>query len=876
MIAQRGTKMKSLVLPISDTSATLENIGGKGLSLAKMVNAGLPIPGGFHVTTEAYRQFIAANTLQAKILTALDGADISQPATLEAASASIGRFFAGARLPSEIADAIGGAYQALGIRTMDHGPSSIVSVAVRSSATAEDLPEASFAGQQETFLNICGEEALLEAVQKCWASLWTARAIAYRLKNHIDQDTVALAVVVQELVFADAAGIMFTVNPLNGKRAELVINAAWGLGEAVVSGAVTPDTLTVDKQKGKVIRREIAEKQVMTVRTEQGTKEVAVPDPQKKKPALSDAQTLELTRLGMRIEEFYKMPMDVEWTLANGKFAIVQARPITALPPEWILPDPTAMYSRGSLAEHIPSPVTPLFATLGLDIANQATMEMWYRVIGKNTKDLLTADGFYVPLNGYVYGGIRMQGKNMFKILQASLAQLLPFFRGSVARWQAARQELADVVDAWEQKPIESLPSSELLEGVRTVFGAACHYFTQIQTTLPAASMSEIFFTKLYNSLIKRKNDPEATTFLLGSETMALQAEKSLFDLAMWLRTNPLEEYILRTPKARLLSDLEQADSPQPLPVEQWHEWRCRFQKHLDEFGRTAYEFDFANATPAETPGPLLDAIQAFLEGRAHDPYQRQQEAIAKREQATQAILNRIGWPRKGWFEKLLHWAQDTGPMRENSIFDMGMGHPLIRRMFAELGRRFVAGGAIESADSIYWLEQSEVAELIAAQEAGTPLPNLAGRIPSRKARWQSFVKISPPVMLPEKTGWDKLIHGDEAEKKDGKTILKGVGTSGGSITAPARVLFGPEDFDDMKSGEVLVAVTTTPAWTPLFAMASAVVTDIGGPLSHSSIVAREYGIPAVMAARGATRYIQSGQIVKVDGNAGTVTLDSV
>jgi pyruvate,water dikinase len=874
--------MKPYVLPLSDTQATLETVGGKGLSLARMINAGLPVPDGFHITTEAYRQFVEANALQERILAALGGADLSQPATLEAAAASIGQLFAEARIPLEIGDAIRKAYQVLTPQTVGDRPSttvhrlsSMVSVAVRSSATAEDLPEASFAGQQETYLNVRGEEALLAAVKKCWASLWTARAIAYRLKNDIDQETVALAVVVQELIFAEAAGIMFTVNPLNGRHNELVINAAWGLGEAVVAGAVTPDTLTVDKLKGRVIRRDIAEKQVMTVRTETGTSEVAVPDLQKKKTVLNDPQALELARLGMKIEEFYQRPIDVEWTLANGKFAVVQARPITALPPAWEAPDKTAVYARGSLAEHTPGPVTPLFATLGLEIANQATDEMLDRIVGKGKEAMLTGQGTYIVLNGYVYGGYRMDARAMGAMLKVSFSQLGPMFRGSVARWQAARQELAAVVAEWEKKPIESLTSSELMKGVRTVFEAACRYFTQIQTTLPAASMSEILFTRLYNSLTKRKQDPEATVFLLGSETVALQSEKSLFDLAMWLRTNSLEEYILRTPNDQLLADLEQVAPPSPLSAELWNEWQDRFQKHLNEFGRTAYEFDFANPTPVETPGPLLDALKAFLEGKAHDPYARQREAIAKREQATQSILSRLGWPRKGWFEKLLHWAQETGPMRENSIFDMGMGHPLIRRMFAELGRRFAAGGTIESAGDIYWLEKPEVQELVAALEAGQPLPNVAGRIPARKAEWQSSIKFAPPVMLPEKSGWNKLIHGDEAQKKDGKTILKGVGTSSGIITAPARVLLGPEDFAAMKPGEVLVAVTTTPAWTPLFAMASAVVTDIGGPLSHSSIVAREYGIPAVMAARGATRYIQSGQMVTVDGSAGTVILDS-
>jgi phosphoenolpyruvate synthase/pyruvate phosphate dikinase len=215
--------MKLYTLPLSDLNATLENVGGKGMSLAKLTRAGIPVPGGFHVTTEAYRQFVATNDLQTKILTSLKDVDVTLPATLEATSAAIGSFFAESKISADLATAITDAYNELNRK----------SVAVRSSATAEDLPGASFAGQQDTFLNICGEEALLDAVKKCWASLWTARAIAYRARQNISPDSVALAVVVQELVFADAAGIMFTANPINGNRDEVVINAAWGLGEAI-------------------------------------------------------------------------------------------------------------------------------------------------------------------------------------------------------------------------------------------------------------------------------------------------------------------------------------------------------------------------------------------------------------------------------------------------------------------------------------------------------------------------------------------------------------------------------------------------------------------------------------------------------------------
>src|SRR5512137_3051353 len=219
--------MLALVLPLSDAQASLEMVGGKGMSLGKLARAGLPVPEGFHVTTAAYRQFVEVNELQPRILQALKDVDSTQPATFEAASQAIGGLFAAAHIPEEIGKAIRTSYENLHTRTMNGEPlpASAV-VAVRSSATAEDLPGASFAGQQETYLNIQGPDAVLEAVHKCWASLWTARAIAYRLRQGISPESVALAVVVQLLIPAEAAGILFTANPVSGSRSEIVVNAA--------------------------------------------------------------------------------------------------------------------------------------------------------------------------------------------------------------------------------------------------------------------------------------------------------------------------------------------------------------------------------------------------------------------------------------------------------------------------------------------------------------------------------------------------------------------------------------------------------------------------------------------------------------------------
>jgi phosphoenolpyruvate synthase/pyruvate phosphate dikinase len=1438
--------MKTYTLPLSDPHADLETVGGKGMSLAKLARAGIPVPGGFHVTTEAYREFVTANNLQTGINETLQLVDVSLPSTLEVASVSIGRLFAEALIPDEITNAIRVAYEDLKPKTADGGPNTTVSVAVRSSATAEDLPDASFAGQQETYLNIRGTDQVLEATKKCWASLWTARAIGYRARQGIGAEGVALAVVVQELVLADAAGIMFTANPINGKYDEIVINAAWGLGEAVVGGAVTPDTITVSKPNGSLIRRDTAEKLVMTVRTESGTEEQSVPDSLKNAPVLSDEQAAELAHMGTQIEELYGMPMDIEWTFVlpspevgrgaggEGKFSIVQARPITAMPEaplEWKLPNPKDNYmrtsiadlmpkplsplfltmgiptlrnqmwplakrvvggnpdlgeyyftsinsyaymnlnfplrgwwwmlfrllpayprmlrmilpfwrnelhpeyqefveskqdlvpqelaaaelwqemqelfeaaayymdglmfatmgasagsemlltkaynklvkqegdpdastllmgwdnipvrsekslydiamwvrenaalerfiletptaelakknidlgalggsknqwgeftsrlqthldtfghvifqldfaedlprdhpemmletikmylrgeganpherqqasrqkriettetmlnrlkgikswlfrmalkwaqslsevredalaemglaypkmrellrelgqrfveadaienaedifwlekgeiqsyveklendkaienlstqvekrkafnqkvsqvtpppmipmkervmgfkseifiaktedtqtgnllkgvptsagvvtapacvlhgpedfdqmrpgdvlvagtttpawtplfamasavvtdiggplshgsivareygipavmgtgvatrriqsgqtitvdgtkgeviletgeegqptvarsiewpvpekgvtfARGSLAEHIPSPVSPLFATLGLRIANRETELLWRDYVGvEDPGSMFAGEGFYLAINNYVYGGFRLGWKNTWAITKMSFSQIGPMLHDAPERWRAAHDKLAAIVDQWECKDIVSLSPFELLDGACTVFGAEVKYYTVIQTTLPAASMGEIFFTRFYNSLVKRKIDPEATTFLFGFETMPVRAEESLFDIATWIKEHPaLTEYALRTPTENLLTDFKRETSPEGIPANLWAEYHSRIGTHFEKFGHTAYEFDFANPTPAEAPSPQFDAVKLFVEDKVESPYERLQAAREKREQATESALKRLGWPRKGWFEKLLKKAHQTGSIREDSIFDMGMGHPVIRRMFAELGERFVTNGAIQTADDIYWLEETEVEELVAALENNESLPNFAGRIPQRKAEWRVALQIIPPVMLPEKSFWQKFIGGGAPEEKDGKTILKGLGTSSGQVTAPACVLYGPEDFSKMKPGDVLVATTTTPAWTPLFAMASAVVTDVGGPLSHSSIVAREYGIPAVMAARNATRYIKSGQMITVDGKEGTVVL---
>lgn len=847
--------MSTFVLSLSDSQATLENVGGKGMSLAKLARVGLPVPDGFHVTTEAYRQFVAVNDLQPKILAALRLVDVALPATLETASRTISEFFKQSLIPAELSDAIIDSYQSL---EKNHAV-----VAVRSSATAEDLPEASFAGQQETYLNIHGIDEVLNAVKNCWASLWTARAIAYRIKNNIDQNAVALAVVVQKLVFADAAGILFTANPISGDRNEILINAAWGLGEAVVAGAVTPDTVTVQKKRGRVIRRETAEKSVMTVRTELGTQEVPVPDSKKNKEVLSNAQAKTLARYGTKIESLYGLPMDIEWTLADGEFAIVQARPITSLPPEWKLPTPKVVYARGSFAEFVPDAVSPLFSTLGIPIAKESTLRLMNDVLEKNIPDCYHFD----VINGYVYIGVPMRRDVLVPFMIATL-KMSKILKTSNERWYVAKEKLCTAAAQWRATDVSMLAASQLLEGTRQIFSVTAQAYNVAQSgTIPNASSSEISFCKFYDAFVKRKGDPDAATLLFGLDNQPLRAEKCLFDVAMWLRTQPeLAEFVKSAPANEILQRLasEKDDSV-------WDEFRARFIAYLEKFGHAIYDLDFARPLPVDEPAPLIDAIKAYLAGTGSNPYQRQQEADVRREKTSTEMKKRLDPLRRKWFLKLLKWATDTAPMREDSIADLGLGHPQIRRLLGELGRRLVKAGAIESARDVYWLQADELDALAVNLDQGERLEDHSTKVTERKREHEGFRRLTPPAVLP-KNSWMSIFlpHND----LQGDT-LKGFGASAGKVTAKACVMLGPEDFNKMKQGDVLVAVTTTPAWTPLFTMASAVVTDIGGPLSHSSIVAREYGIPAVLALGIATRRIHDGQTITVDGSAGTVSLDS-
>ncbi|HZL74999.1 MAG TPA: PEP/pyruvate-binding domain-containing protein [Propionibacteriaceae bacterium] len=834
-------------------SSDIDQAGGKGANLGELTRAGLPVPAGFVVVTDAYRAYVAEHDLQDKI-TALAGAK-DDPAGYDEASAQIRALFS-AEMSDSARIEIAEAYADLGAD---------VPVAVRSSATAEDLPEASFAGQQDTYLNVRGLEDLLVAVRDCWASLWTGRAMAYRARQGLDPASVSLAVVVQQMVDAESAGVMFTANPSNGRRDETLISAAWGLGEAVVSGSVNTDNLTVHTPDGTVLSRETADKAVMTVYADQRTEERPVPEDQRKLAVLSEAEAAELAGYGTRIETDFGAPQDIEWARTNGQFWILQARPITALPEveaamptDWTVPEPTAMYVRASIVEQLPDPLSPLFADM-IDGAVTRSLQSLFREFLQ--EDVIREGDVGLPtVNGYAYYRYSLSGMGRLMWKSAPAFRML-LGGGTQDRWRSySHPRYRRIVSDWTARNISELGTDELLGGVQELVDAAAEYYTAVQTIIPVAATSEILLTRFYDAVVRGRDDPPGQVFVLGFDSEPIRAEKSLYDLATWTRgQQELTESVLTLPAQEFLERAATSDNPV------WHEWHTRFQAHLNTYGHTVYNLDFMNPVPADDPVPLLETLRFFASGKGVDPYQRQRRFANRREEAAAAVLSRLDPVRNRAFRRLLHWAQSAAPIREDALADVGLAWPQVRRMLLEIGRRLQQAGVINEPNAVFWLHRTEIDESAAS---------LADEVERRKQVWGGQLRATPPQLLP-KGAWGDMFRRWMPAASEDQTgdLIKGIGGSMGTVIAPARVLGGPQDFGQMQPGDVLVASITTPAWTSLFAMASGVVTDIGGPLSHSSIVAREYGIPAVLGTAVATRRIRSGQLIRVDGDAGTVKL---
>ena len=854
--------MDKRILEFDTQEATLEIVGGKGKSLSEMIRADLPVPGGFHITTTNYKDFVSLHAIDQYILQEATKTD----SKIEA-SEKIKKLFRANELPVPMKNEIREAYSALG-----ENPA----VAVRSSANAEDLPEMSFAGQQDTYLNIIGEEDLYRAIRDCWASLWTPRAISYRDRMGIAHEEVAMAVVVQLMVTSDVSGILFTANPTTGDRNEIIANASFGLGEAIVSGQVTPDTYIFDRNLYEMKEILLGSKEQMIVSDgEDGVLVQEVPKIKRDLPALNEEQLTDLVDLALKSEHhFGEVPQDIEWALKDDVLYLLQSRPITNLPPaplknlKWEPPSPGATLLRRQIVENMPEPLSPLFDELYLEIALQEGMNRSLARSGSPYKiEDMTNGNVHVTVNGYAYQ------RRDFKPVEGVDPKVLRNYdiKGQTEWWTKLSgfwqnewlPEYKSAIQEYEKIDLALATDEELFNGIRDLANEDGYYWEESSKVFATAKVTDEQLQAFLKSAAPNHNFTSGM-FLSGFHSRTMQAQMDIWEIAKLIQgDDALMEIVSLTPAPRLLETLRH--HPMATSVIE------AINKYNDTYGHQIYSLDFAEPTAAEDTLPIMVALKSQVQDKNYDPLVQQTEVNRKRKAAMREIREVLSEQQLWQFRWHLWKARYFYPFREEVVFWLGGAWPVLRGMANELGKRMVKIGTFNSPDDIYFLRSKSIDKAIEARAVGNSVPELARVAAEARELREARKRIHPPGAIPI----DQHDNAAATQKLNSPTSNQMIGfaVSPGRIEGEVSVIMSPSDFDNMKPNTILVCPMTTPAWTQLFSHAVALVTDIGSILAHGSIVAREFGIPAVLGLGNVTQRLKSGQRILVDGDAGTIEI---
>jgi phosphohistidine swiveling domain-containing protein len=891
---------EALVLPLERLDRTsLPLTGGKAANLGELIRAGFLVPAGFCVTTAAYAQVAARARLDSALME-LEAISPEDSARQIALATAIRAAFSETALPPEVVAAIASAYQAL-------SPEAPIPVAVRSSATAEDLPDASFAGQQETLLNVIGLEQVLTAVQQCFASLWTDRATEYRSRLNIVPRSVRLAVVVQQMVEAEVAGVLFTANPLTGKRREAVIDANPGLGEAVVSGATNPDHFVVRTTTGEIIERRLGAKQVQVQAAAGGGTHTIEAGASSAHACLTDDQIRALATLGARVEAWFETPQDIEWAIdASGQIFLLQARPITTL-----FPLPTgapstdehlSVYLAFGVQQGTYRPFTPLgLSALGLLASGFLTL------IGTPLRDPLAGPSFVTEAASRPFFEVTAALRNPVGrrlLLEAmreaevhaatSFEQLVtdprlalrPTPRRAFGRalilllvrtrlpWYFAQAVLAPKAAGRRvQRLMDHLQKTRQIDGAADATAHLVAAETLLRSCLRVAfRVSPVMLAGMQCYALARRllgklaSEQECQMVLGGSPSNpTTQMHLALFRLAEALCADAASRHLLQhLPAEHLAQEYQHGGLPALLQQGLTH--------FLQMYGHLGVcELDLGVPRWSEDPTAVLAYLSSYLEMEARD--QAPDLQLQRADQAARAMIATLAqrvkhqhWLR-GW---LVRWCLERAHalvgFREMTRFVGGLVLAQARAHLWPVGAALVEAGRLNQAEDMYFLSFPEVHAALAGAD-------LHEQVNARRAIFERELRrrLVPLVLLS-----DGIAPAAERQHTPNtvrpEEVLQGTPASPGRVTASARVILDPHQAR-LSPGEILVAPSTDPGWTPLFLQAAGLVMDVGGAMAHGAIVAREYGLPAVVGVRGATTHIRTGQRITIDGALGTVTL---
>lgn len=884
--------MEKYVLYFNEIDKTdLPSVGGKGANLGEMTKAGFPVPQGFCVTTGAYQAFIQTISQMSMLFDLLDRVSYDDLEQVRTLGQRIRENLNSISMPYEIKEALTKAWKTTG---------EAKAYAVRSSATAEDLPTASFAGQQDTYLNVCGLEQFLKAVQNCWASLFTDRAISYRAKNKFEHRSVFLSVVVQEMIFPEVSGIMFTADPITGHRKTISIDASFGLGEALVSGIVTADLYQV--RSGKIINKKISKKKLAIYSVpEGGTITKDIPPDQQKVQALADQRIIELARLGQKIEAHYGSEQDIEWALSGGQFYILQSRPITSLyPAPFVFDHKLHVYVCFSYIQVMTDAMKPLALSLLSNISNFIKKDP----TSMNKPMLLSAGGRAFA---------DFTGPLLFK---PSRNMLLKVFKGMDELMASAISEVTQREEFRDQ----SFPKRDVFRVMRKMAPIIIPVMIKVQRTLYVddPSKARTYVASLIKEIVKEHEGTMLRTTgadrlriiqqgmgtmfpkvlskvvaypiagVLASGSLAKKLKKKVGDkqsanllsqlnkslpgnvtTEMGLELGDLtdtarkyHEVIDYLEKAKILSFYEELPK-----VRGGLEFKRQLESFLNKYGmRCSGEIDITkprwNEDPTQLVPSILSNIRTTVSGEHREKFKRGE---IEAEHAANEIVAQFSSFEKRRISRLVKLYRNLMGMRENHKFIVIMLLDIYKRAILEEAGTLVGKGILSGENDVFYLALEELISLVENRFPGNIQESIAERVKQHEINQ----KLTPPRVM---TSEGEIITGKLCDSQAPVGALVGTPVSAGIVEGIARVVLRLEDAK-INPGEILVAPYTDPGWTPLFISIKGLITEVGGAMTHGSVIAREYGIPAVVGIEKATEIIKDGSLIRVNGTEGYVEI---
>jgi rifampicin phosphotransferase len=870
--------MSAYVVSLQEIDHTqLLRVGGKGLNLGELSKMdGIHVPEGFCVTTEAYHQALKHNeAFRALVhqLTKLNTDDRDQIGEL---CKKIRKVIMEVEIPSDVVKDVSHVLTQLGD---EHA------YAVRSSATAEDLPHASFAGQQDTYLNIIGKDAILQHIRECWSSLFTDRAVIYRMQNGFDHSHVHLSVIIQRMVFPQASGVLFTADPIHSNRKVVSIDASFGLGEAVVSGLVTADCYKV--QEENIVDKMIATKKWAIYGRKEGGTETQLIDPdQQKSQTLTDQQILQLARIGKRIETYFGCPQDIEWCLVDETFYIVQSRPITTLYP---IPEADDQENRVYISVGHQQMMTDPMKPLGLSLFQLTSFQPMKKAGGRLFVDvthlLASPDSREMLLNAIE------QSDPLIKDALITIVEREGFIKARPKGEGVQRISKINEGMSWEflEKNLHKDPTivrdlikqseaslAELKQNIQTKSGLDLFDFiledcqrlkkmlsdSQSLDVIMVAMNASFWINKKMQEWLGEKNAADTLTLSVPNNITS-EMGLALLDVADVIRPYPeVVHYLQHTKDENFLDELTKFDGGQ--------EAKEAILAYLDKYGmRCTGEIDITKPRWSEKPTALIPMILSNIKNfepnaSARKFEQGRQEALNKERELLERLKQLPDGEHKAKQTKqVIRLIRDFIGYREYPKYSMINRIFVYKQALMKEAEQLVQANVIREKEDIFYLTFEELREVVATNKLDDQIIN------KRKEEHKRFEKLTPPRVI---TSDGEIIAGKYQRENLPPHAIVGLPVSSGVVEGRARVILKMEEAD-LEDGDILITAYTDPSWTPLFVNIKGLVTEVGGLMTHGAVIAREYGLPAVVGVENATKRIKDGQRIRVHGTEGYIEI---